>query len=203
MTEQSRLTDQCALVAGGSGGIGLAVARALAAEGCDLHLAGRNDDRLDEAVEALGEDFGIEAEAHATDLGSAINAAALGLECEDAGILVNAFGEVPAGGIIDLEDDDWRRGFELKVFGTINLCREMFEALGETSAGVIVNVGCPQTGGICADTANAAVRAFSESLDEEARRNGVRVLVYQPSPELDDETNADAVVNMILGHFAS
>jgi len=199
MTKQPRLTDQCALVAGASGGIGLAVARALAAEGCELHLAGLDEDKLDQTVEAIGEDFGVEAEAHFTDLGSAINAAALGLECEDAGILVNAFGGAPMGDIVDLEDDDWRRGFELKGFGTINLCREMFEALGETGAGIIVNIGCPQTGEICADTVNAAVLAFSESLDGD----DVRVLFHQPSPELDDERNADAIVNLILGHFAS
>lgn len=204
MTEQSTQTGQCALVAGGSGGIGMAVARALAAEGCELHLAGPDEDRLDDAVETIGEDFGVEVEAHFTDLGSSINAAALGLECEDAGILINAFGEAPkgTGGIIDLEDDDWRAGFEMKVFGTINLCREMFEALGEnggeTGGGVIVNVGCPPTGNICADTVNAAMRTFSESLDGD----GVRVLFYQPSREMNDAENADAIVVLVLGHFA-
>ncbi|MHA1598576.1 MAG: SDR family NAD(P)-dependent oxidoreductase [Alphaproteobacteria bacterium] len=202
MTEQSKLSEQCALVAGGSSGLGLAVARTLASEGCDLHLAGRGEDRLEDAVDALEEDFAVDIETHATDLSDAINAAALALECDDAGILVNVFGGTPAGGILDLEDEDWRQGFELKVFGTINLCREMFQALGETSAGVIVNVGCP-SGDICNHTVNAAVTAFSENLDREARKEGVRVLFYQPSADLDSDENAHAIVKLILGQFAS
>lgn len=197
MTEQSTLTEQCALVACGQDGLGLAVARALAAEGCEVHLASSDEDRIDDAVETIGEDFGVEAEAHVTDLSQSINAAALGLECEDATILVNTFGEAPVGGITDLEDADWRRGFEMTAFATFNLCREMFESLSESGSGIIVNVGCPPTNGICADSANAALLTFSESLDGE----DVRVIFHQPQPEMNDTENADAIVALILGRF--
>ena len=203
MTAQNKLTDECALVAGSSSGLGLAIAKALADEGCDLHMAGRNPDHLDDAAEDISDSPSVDVEAHATDLSSAINAAALALECDDSGVLINAFGEAPTGKIVDLEDDDWRQGFELKVFATISLCREMFETLGDTGAGIIINIGCPEATGICADTINATLRTFSERLDEEARRDGVRVLFHQPSPDMDDKENANDIVKIILGHFAS
>ena len=43
-------------------------------------------------------------------------------------ILFNNAGDIPAGTIEVLTDEDWRRGFDLKVFGYVNLTREIYTA---------------------------------------------------------------------------
>ena len=54
-------------------------------------------------------------------------------------MLVNNAGEIPSGPIESLTEDDWRRGFELKVFGYITLTREIYGRMKARSKGVIIN----------------------------------------------------------------
>ena len=52
--------------------------------------------------------------------------AALADAAGDVDILVNNAGDIPAGTVETLTDEDWRRGFDLKVFGYINLTRAIY-----------------------------------------------------------------------------
>jgi len=180
------LKGKSVLVTGGSKGIGFACAKAFAAEGCRLHLASRDRERLAQAAKALGGDVKI----HPTDLRDATQLSKLAADCADVDVLVNNAGDIPGGTIEALDDARWRQAWELKVFGFINLTRELYPRL-KTRRGVIVNViGMAAEHGtfeyICGATANAGLANFTKALGRGYAQNGVRVVgVHPPSTRTD------------------
>src|SRR5437016_9350885 len=124
-----KLTGKTVLITGASKGIGLATAEAFAAEGCGLHLAARSADALNAAATDIAARHGVRVTPHAMDLGSAQSMIDLAARAEDADILINNAGDIPAGPLDQLEDAAWRRGFELKVFGYITLARECYRRM--------------------------------------------------------------------------
>lgn len=207
MPTEGKLTGHSALIAGASGDTGKAVARLLAAEGCQLHLADLNDQALEDIADELYDAFEAEAEIYSTDLSDSINAAALAMECEDVGILVNCFGTVPKGNVETLDSDDWLGGFEARVFGAINLSREVLECMIDLGSGIIVNVGCKSNEDpkdqLCIQTANAALVAFSDNLDRQTKREGIRVLAFLPDADESGDENAASLARLISGKLSS
>jgi NAD(P)-dependent dehydrogenase (short-subunit alcohol dehydrogenase family) len=179
------LANRRALVTGASRGIGLAVAGALAAEGCHLHLCARTAADLEAARKALIENHPIEVACHAVDLSVTSNAAQLADECLDIDILVNNAGSVPHGAITSIDDAAWRHAWDLKVFGFINLTRDIYRAMCRRRHGVIINVignsgDRPTAGHIASSMANAALTALSRALGAESPGYGVRVIGLSP-----------------------
>ena len=169
------LKGKSVLVTGGSKGIGFACARAFAAEGCRLHLASRNAEKLAQAARELGG-----ARTHAVDLRDAAELKKLAADCADVDILVNNAGDIPGGTLEALDDAKWRHAWELKVFGFINLTRELYPHLKKRK-GVIVNViGMAAEHGtfeyICGATANAGLANFTKALGRGYAQHGVRVV---------------------------
>ena len=207
MPEDGKLSGHAVLIAGGAGGLGFALGMALAAEGCELHLADTDETALEEAGEAITDLYDIVLEEHPTDLSESVNAAVLALECEDAGIVVNTIGSAPGGALESLEAEDWRDGFELRLFGAVNLCREMLESMTERGSGVIVNVGLPEADGdperICPLTVNAALAAFSTALDRQYKPQGIRVLTFFPEAGAPTEDNAAVLSRLIFSKMSS
>ena len=182
-----QLEGKTVLVTGGSKGIGLACARAFAGEGCRVHLAARNRDQLEKARELIGSAARI----HPADLRDSAALQALALECGDIDILVNNAGDIPGGTLESLGEAAWRHAWELKVFGYINLTREIFARMRVRASGVIVNVigmagEHPSFEYICGSTANAGLAAFTKALGKGSREYGVRVLgVHPPATRTD------------------
>jgi 3-oxoacyl-[acyl-carrier protein] reductase len=186
-----KLTGRTALITGGSRGIGLGVAQSLAAEGCHLHLSSRNAADLEAARGKILAAHKINVTCHALDLGVSENARKLGQACRDVDILVNNAGAIPQGTLTGLEEKTWRASWDLKVFGYINLSREIYAAMCERKRGVIVNVigGAgerPTAGYIAGSMANAGLMAFSRALGAESPNYGVRVLGLNPSATATD-----------------
>jgi hypothetical protein len=181
------LKGKSVLVTGGSKGIGLACARSFAAEGCRVHLAARNRERLEEARRSLDG----KAEIHAVDLRDGAALRALAAQCGDVDILVNNAGDIPGGTLESLDEAKWRHAWELKVFGYVNLTREIFPRMKARRSGVIVNVigmagENPSFEYICGSTANAGLAAFTKGLGKASQETGVRVLgVHPPSTRTD------------------
>jgi NAD(P)-dependent dehydrogenase (short-subunit alcohol dehydrogenase family) len=186
------LKGKSVLVTGGSKGIGLACAKAFAAEGCRLHLASRDKERLSQAAKTLGSDAKI----HPADLRDAAQLKKLAADCGDVDVLVNNAGDIPGGTLEALDDAKWRHAWELKVFGFINLTRELYPRL-KARKGVIVNViGMAAEHGtfeyICGATANAGLANFTKALGRGFAQHGVRVVgVHPPS------TRTDRIINLM------
>ena len=186
-----RLSGRTALITGGSRGIGFGVAQALAAEGCHLHLSSRNAADLEAARNKILAAHKINVTCHALDLGVSENARKLGQACRDADILVNNAGAIPQGTLTRLEEKAWRDSWDLKVFGYINLSREIYPAMCERKRGVIINIigGAgerPTNGYLAGSMANASLMAFSRALGAESPSHGVRVLGLNPSATATD-----------------
>ena len=179
------LQGRTALVTGGSRGIGFGVAQLLAAEGCNLHLASRSAADLEAARKKLTGDHGVDVAVHALDLSSRENVVKLANACAAVDILVNNAGAIPQGAITALDDETWRKAWDLKVFGFINLTREVYRGMCERRRGVIVNVvgtagERPTANYIAGSMANAGLMAMSRALGAESPDYGVRVVAVNP-----------------------
>ena len=104
------LRDKSALVTGSSKGIGLAVAKSLAAEGCHLHLASRTESDLEAAASEIRDIFAVDVIHHVADLSRTQDQASLAANCKDVDILVNNAGAIPRGGIEHLMTQRFERG---------------------------------------------------------------------------------------------
>ena len=185
------LNGKWALVTGGSKGIGLASAKALAAEGVNIHLAARTAGDLDKAKADIAGRYNVAIETHAADLSDADVRKGLVEDVGTLDILVNNAGAIPGGSITDLSDAVWRDAWELKIFGYIHMARMIFPAMCETGAGVIINIAglagrLAMPDYIAGATGNAALINFSRSLGVAGADKGVRVICINPGPTLTD-----------------
>ncbi|MEP7208621.1 MAG: SDR family oxidoreductase [Casimicrobiaceae bacterium] len=181
------LKGMSVLVTGASKGIGRATAKAFAAEGCNLHLAARSADALESLRADIVRTHGTAVAVHALDLSVSANMTALAEAAGDVDILINNAGEVPSGPIESLTEDDWRRGYDLKLFGYINLTRSVYARMKTRRSGVIINdIGNSgenwDANYIAGSTGNAALMAFTKALGGQSLDFGVRVVGVNPGP---------------------
>lgn len=182
-----RLNGRNALITGSSKGIGLAIARSLAEEGCNVILVSRTQSDLDAAVAAIRADFGVEAKGIAADLSKSAEVRRLAAQAGELDILVNSAGAIPRGTLLEVDEESWRKAWDLKLFGAINLTREIYGPMCERGRGVIINIAGlaaerPDAYYIAGSCANVALEMFSRSLGGDSIRYGVRVLAVNPGP---------------------
>ena len=181
------LQGRVALVTGGSKGIGLAIAQRLAAEGCALHLVSRTQADLDAARAEIAARHGVAVTVHALDLSGRGCAEALVTKCGDIDILVNNAGATPRGALDEVDEERWRKAFDLKVFGYINLSRVFYVRMKARRRGVIINIignGGERVdyGYIAGAAGNAALMAFTRALGAGSIDYGVRAVGVNPGP---------------------
>jgi NAD(P)-dependent dehydrogenase (short-subunit alcohol dehydrogenase family) len=178
------LQGRTALVTGGSKGIGRAVAEVLAREGVYLHLAARGSEALEAAAGQIRKHHGVAVTTHAVNLAASGVPDELGEACAGVDILVNNAGAIPTGGLAEVGADAWRTGWDLKVFGTIDLTRSIYAAMKQRGQGVIVNVIGLSTARparyMAGATANAALNAFTRALGGASLDDGIRVVGVNP-----------------------
>lgn len=187
------LKGKSVLITGGSKGIGLACAKAFAAEGARLHLAARDRGRLDQAAKTIGGPV----EAHSVDLRDAAALKKLADECANVDVLVNNAGDIPGGSIETMDEAKWRHAWELKVFGFINLTREIYPRMKARKNGVIVNVigmaaEQPAFEYVCGAAANAGLANFTRAMGKGSREHGVRVVAVHPPA-----TRTDRIITLM------
>ncbi len=185
------LKGKWALITGGSRGIGLGAAKMLAQEGCNLHLAARSKEDLEAARKAITAAHPVEVRCHPADLSKSANAVALARECGDVDFLVNNAGAIPQGTLDTLDDATWKQSWDLKVFGFIDITREIYKRMRERRSGVIVNViGAagerPVASYIAGSMGNAALMAMTRALGAESPEFGVRVVGINPGGTATD-----------------
>jgi 3-oxoacyl-[acyl-carrier protein] reductase len=181
------LAGKVALVTGSNRGIGRGIAVALADEGCDLILTGRDEAALRGVVDEV-ETRGRKATAQALDLREPSAAAAL-IDTVRRGpgrldILVNNAGAAKRGDFLELTDDDWQDGFALKFFAHVRLARAAWPMLKASGGSLVTIAGTgarkPGADFTIGSSVNSACVAFSKALADRGKVDGVQVNSVNP-----------------------
>ncbi len=214
------LRGKVAIVTGGSRGIGLAIARALAAEGVQVSVTGRSGARLSAArrqiegagpaaVETLQADVrDADAITHAID---ATVARFGGLD-----ILINNAGIGIFKEVADMTPAEWHEVVDTNLTGVFQACHAAIPHMRRRGGGFIINISSlagknPFAGAAAYCASKAGLNAFSEALMQEVRYDGIRVSYVMPGSvatgfSSGDETKGadwkispDDVADVVLG----
>src|SRR5580700_6076981 len=186
MSESARFKGRAAVVTGGASGIGLGVARRLAAEGARLSLWDRDATRLAEAAAELGG-------AHQVMLDlvdpSAVERAAHDAAAHLGGIdiLVASAGITgPNATLADYPVEEWKRVFDDNVRALFDCNKAAVAHMRAKDYGRIVNIAsvAGKEGNVNASAysaSKAAVIGLTKSLGKELARTGIRVNCVTPA----------------------
>ncbi|WP_100075256.1 3-ketoacyl-ACP reductase [Chryseobacterium camelliae] len=188
------LKGKNAIVTGGGRGLGKAVALALAHEGVNIAITGRNEDNLKNTVEELTR-LGVHAtyavfsidDEQAVRKGIATLAETLG----SVDILVNNAGIGDFGSIEEMSSETWEQVIKTNLFGVYYAAKAVYPFMKEKGQGDIVNVastaglkGGPNMSAYAAS--KAAVVSLSQSMMAEWRKRNIRVITLTPSTIASD-----------------
>jgi NAD(P)-dependent dehydrogenase (short-subunit alcohol dehydrogenase family) len=172
-----KLKGKRALVTGASKGIGRACVEMLVSEGCTV----------------LGVSRSIAPGPHskAADLSQRGVAEEVAAWAGEIDILVNNAGAIPGGDLLKVDEETWRKAWDLKVFGYINLTRAVYAGMKRRGRGAIVNViGAAgekmNAAYITGSTGNAGLMAFTRALGGASHADGIRVVGINPGPVATD-----------------
>lgn len=179
------LTGRRVLLTGASKGIGLAAGELFAREGCEVILAARDAARLNDVADTLRATTRANVHAVSADLSDEQSRQGLIDRFGDVDILVNNAGSNPPGEIDDIDDTQWRKAWDLKVFGYINMTRAVYSAMKRRRSGVIINViGSSgermQSDYILGSSGNSALMGLTRALGSRSPDHNVRVLGINP-----------------------
>jgi len=191
------LKGKTVLITGASQGIGEGAARSFAEEGCNLHLVARSDDRMQTIKREVESAHGIKATVHTMDITVPGTVEKLVAAVGDIDVLLNNAGAIPSGSLWDVDEAKWRAGWELKVFGYINLTRAFYPRMKARGGGVIINnIG---NGGevfdpkyVAGTTGNASLMAFTRAMGGHSLDDNIRVVGINPGP-----VDTDRIYNML------
>ncbi|MBS28801.1 MAG: oxidoreductase [Alphaproteobacteria bacterium] len=188
------LKGKRALVTGSTLGIGRAIAETLEAEGAQVIINGRDEDRVAKAAgEIAGDVSGC-----AADLSTAAGAQTLAEFAVAGGpidILVNNAGMFTVKEFFDTEDDDWQAMFELNVMSAVRLSRALMPAMLDSGSGRVVFIGSDQSSKPNPSMAHYAMTktalvSIARSLAERTRGTDVTVNTVQVAPTWTDGVDA-------------
>jgi NAD(P)-dependent dehydrogenase (short-subunit alcohol dehydrogenase family) len=181
------LSGQIALITGASRGIGLALAQALAAEGCTLILTSRNKSSLEKHARDLTRQ-GVRVLTHACDVRDPNSVADLAATIRKTfrrlDILMNNAGIAHASHPVDkLPIEDWRDVIDTNLTGTFLVCRALLPLM-KRGATIVNNLSIAATRVFPNSSAYNASKhgalGLTDTLREELRPRGIRVIALLP-----------------------
>ena len=188
------LKGKMALITGGSRGIGKAIALALAEEGVNVAITGRNEEKLKAVVQEI-EQKGVKSAYAVFDITSKTEGyGALEKLQKDFGkidVLVNNAGIAAFGGILEMEDEKWEEIVKTNLFGAYYVVKAVVPSMVERKTGDIINIS--STAGLKGNAMTSAYSAskfgligMSESMMLELRKQNIRVTTLMPSTIASD-----------------
>jgi 3-oxoacyl-[acyl-carrier protein] reductase len=183
------LEGRVCLVTGSTGGIGLATARLLAAEGARVVVTGRDRGRVEEARSGSGAERGVVADLSLPEGAATVLAAAgeLGpLDC-----LINNAGLAYQADFLEVSDAEWDELWQLNVMSYVRTIRAAVPPMRERRAGVILNVSStagkrPSTSMPHYSVTKAAVLSLSRLVADLYAKDGIRCNAVTPGPTATD-----------------
>lgn len=190
-----QLNEKTALITGSTAGIGLAIAKRLAAEGAHVVISGRDAAKLDSALAEVGEHGAVRGVL--ADAGTADGCAALIAAEPDVDILVNNLGIYEARPFAEIPDADWLRFFEVNVLSGVRLARHHFPRMLERKTGRIIFIASESgvvTPGemIHYGMTKTAQLAIARGLADQTRGTAVTVNSVMPGP-----TRSEGILDFI------
>ncbi|WP_336342573.1 SDR family oxidoreductase [Halalkalicoccus ordinarius] len=182
-----QIDGNVALVTASSSGLGKAAATALAREGANVVINGRDEDRLEEAREEIEEVATGEVVAQPGDLTDADDITALvetAVE-EFGGLdhLVTSAGGPPSGPFLETSEEDWYDAYDLLVMSVVRLVKEAAPHLREGDGGTLVTI---------------TSRSVKEAIDSLVLSNSVRMSVIGLEKTLSSELAPEVRANAVL-----
>lgn len=182
------LSKRHAIVTGSTAGIGLAIARGLAAAGAQVVITGRTQARVDEAIAAIISEIGdARVSGVAGDLGTREGAQQLIDAVPQTDILVNNLGIFEPKAFFDIPDEDWLHFFEVNVMSGVRLARHYAQGMAQRGWGRVQFVSSESGVQIPAEMVHYGVTktaqlAVSRGLAETLAGTGVTVNAILPGP---------------------
>ena len=183
------LKGKNALITGGGRGLGKAVAVALANEGVNVGITGRNEESLKTTVAEL-EKLGVKAAYSVFDVEEMAQVeqgvASIASQLGSIDILINNAGVGDFGSFEDMPVETWEKVMKVNLFGVYYVAKATLPYLKQNKEGDIVNVA--STAGLkggpnmsAYGASKAAVISLSQSLMAELRKFNIRVITLTPS----------------------
>jgi 3-oxoacyl-[acyl-carrier protein] reductase len=183
------LKGKVAVITGASAGIGLAVAEGLAAEGANLIMVARQQDRLRQEATRLAQQFGIKCLPVPSNVATADGTHEVVSAAQDgfggADLLINNAGTGSNETVMEAPDEKWQFYWDLHVMAAVRLARGLVPFMRERGGGVILH-----NASICAvqplwyepiyNVTKAALMMFSKTLSLELIKDNIRVNTVNP-----------------------
>ncbi len=177
-----------ALITGASSGIGKATALAFAKAGIDIALVGRSQNNL-EFVSKAAHEFGVEAQAFCVDLAEVAEVKAkiqaIAHEFGNIDILINNAGIGYTGNLSDTPLEDWQQVINVNLTGVFQCMMGILPGMRQQGQGTIINIASIAAkqafagwGAYC--VSKAGLLSLSQTLAQEERANGIRVMAICP-----------------------
>lgn len=181
------LKDKVVIVTGGGSGIGRAVCRRFAEEGCKVAIFDINKAGADETVSLIGSG----AKAYICDISShdAVEAAVVAAE-NDLGaidILVNNAGWDEARPFLATDTALWKKIIDINLYGPLNLHHTVVSRMAERGHGKVINVASDagrvgSSGEAVYSACKGGIIAFSKTLARELARKDIQINTVCPGP---------------------
>jgi len=177
-----------ALITGASSGIGKATALAFAKAGIDIALVGRSQNNL-EFVSKAAHEFGVEAKAFCVDLAEVAEVKAkiqaIAHEFGNIDILINNAGIGYTGNLNDTPLEDWQQVINVNLTSVFQCMMGILPGMRQQGQGTIINIASIAAkqafvgwGAYC--VSKAGLLSLSQTLAQEERANGIRVMAICP-----------------------
>jgi len=182
------LTNKIALVTASSGGIGLEIARSLAAEGARVVINGRSLAAVDKAIADIrAGQPGADLVPLAADNGTEEGCAATIAQLPEVDILVNNLGIYEAVGFFDETDEAWQRLFDVNIMSGVRLARHYLQGMLARKHGRVVFISSESGVSPAPEMAHYSATktmqlAISRSLAELTKNTEVTVNAVLPGP---------------------
>lgn len=178
-----RFDDKVVVVTGGTDGIGLATAKAFAAEGAHVYVTGRRQERLEEALEEIANGaIGVQGDvSDPSDLDRLY--ARIKQDHDRVDVVFANAGISESAPIGSIEEDHFDRVFGINVKGTVFTVQKALPLMSAGGAVVLIGSGAGSKGfanlSVYSAT-KAAIRSFARTWTVDLKSRGIRVNVVSP-----------------------